>query len=206
LKRIALLLAVVLLVGCSAGETGSASCSGAGGKPVSKQYSQPPAMSIDPNKTYQATLSTSMGDIKVQLLAKDAPMAVNNFVFLAREKFYDCVKFHRVIKGFMIQGGDPTGTGRGGPGYRFNDELANAPRGGYKKGTLAMANAGPNTNGSQFFIMDADYPLPPQYVAFGQVTEGQDIVAKIASVPAGGPERSTPNEDVLINSVTIEER
>jgi cyclophilin family peptidyl-prolyl cis-trans isomerase len=205
LRRIALLLVVALLLaGCSGGAA-SGSC-GAGGKPVSKQYSQPPAMSIDPNKTYMATLGTNMGDIKLQLLPKDAPTAVNNFVFLARDGFYDCVKFHRVIKGFMIQGGDPTGTGRGGPGYRFNDELEKAPRGGYKKGTVAMANAGPNTNGSQFFIMDADYPLPPQYVAFGQVIEGQDVVAKIASVPAGGPERSTPNSDVVINTVTIEEK
>ena len=106
----------------------------------------------------------------------------------------------------MVQTGDPQGTGRGGPGYRFSDELQAAPKGGYKKGTVAMANAGPNTNGSQFFIMEADYPLPPNYVAFGRVTSGQDVVTKIASVPTTGPERSTPVDDVKINSVTIEER
>jgi cyclophilin family peptidyl-prolyl cis-trans isomerase len=208
-KKIALLLAVVLLAACSGAATPSPapkSVTKSGGKPVAKSYSQPPTMAIDPNKDYRATISTTQGDIKVQLLPKDAPMAVNNFVFLAREGFYDGVKFHRVIKGFMIQGGDPTGTGRGGPGYRFNDELEKAPRGGYKKGTLAMANAGPNTNGSQFFIMDADYGLPPQYVAFGQVTDGQDVVTKIASTPVGGPEGSTPNVDVVMNKVTIEEK
>jgi cyclophilin family peptidyl-prolyl cis-trans isomerase len=173
---------------------------------VSKSWTSPPAMQIDPNKSYTAEIKTNQGDITVELLAKDAPNAVNNFVFLAREGFYDCVKFHRVIKGFMIQGGDPTGTGRGGPGYRFADELQNAPRGGYKQGMLAMANAGPNTNGSQFFIMDADYPLPPSYVVFGRVTAGQDVVNKIASVATTGPERSTPSEDQVMEKVTITEK
>jgi len=177
----------------------------AGGKPIAKQWSQPPAMSIDQNKSYKATIKTNMGDIEVELLPKDAPTAVNNFVFLAKEGFYDGVKFHRVIKGFMVQTGDPTATGTGGPGYRFRDELEKAPRGGYKKGTLAMANAGPNTNGSQFFIMDADNPLPPNYVVFGNVTKGQDVVNKIASVPTSGRENSSPTVDVHMASVTIAE-
>src|SRR5216110_1612734 len=121
-----------------------------------------------------AVIQTNKGTIKLELLEQDAPKTTENFRLLAEKGYYDGVIFHRVIKGFMIQGGDPTGTGRGGPGYRFKDELDKAPRSGYKKGTVARANAGPDTNGSQFFIMDADYPLPPQYVAFGQVTDGQD--------------------------------
>jgi peptidylprolyl isomerase len=181
----------------------------AGGKPVAKQWSQPPAMAIDPNKSYSATIKTNMGDVKVQLFAKESPTAVNNFVFLAKEGFYDGIKFHRVIKGFMVQTGDPRGTGAGGPGYSFKDELEAAKARGYKKGVVAMANAGPNTNGSQFFIMDADYPLPPNYVVFGQVTEGQDVVNKIASVPvqpgAGGRENSSPTVDVHMDSVTVQE-
>lgn len=191
-------LALLLVVGCS--NTTS------GGKPVAKTYDAPPAITIDQNKSYTAAVKTSKGDITIELLAKDAPTAVNNFVFLSRERFYENVKFHRVIKGFMVQTGDPTGTGRGGPGYRFADELTNAPRSGYKRGAVAMANAGPNTNGSQFFIMDADYPLPPNYVAFGRVTAGQDVVGTIASVPVGGSENSTPRDDVTIESVTITER
>jgi cyclophilin family peptidyl-prolyl cis-trans isomerase len=176
-----------------------------GSKPVAKSWSSPPEMKIDPNKSYAASIKTSLGDVGIELLPKDAPMAVNNFVFLAREGYYNGVKFHRVIKGFMIQTGDPTGTGRGGPGYRFADELQNAPRNGYKKGTVAMANAGPNTNGSQFFIMDADYPLQANYVAFGRVTAGQDVVAKIASVQTTGPEGSSPVNDVVMESVSITE-
>src|SRR5208283_2302072 len=112
-------------------------------------------MAIDKNKTYTATIKTNLGDIVIQSAAKNAPSTVNNFVFLAREGFYDGVVFHRVVKGFMIQGGDPTGTGAGGPGYRFADELPTTLD--YTKGTIAMANAGPHTNGSQFFIMLADY-------------------------------------------------
>jgi peptidylprolyl isomerase len=182
----------------------------AGGKPVAKQWSQPPAMAIDPNKSYTATIKTNMGDVKVQLFPKESPTAVNNFVFLAKEGFYDGVKFHRVIKGFMVQTGDPRGNGTGGPGYSFKDELDAAKARGYKKGILAMANAGPNTNGSQFFIMDADYPLPPNYVVFGQVSEGQDVVNKIASVAVGpgaggGREVSSPTVDVHMDSVTVQE-
>ncbi|HVT89308.1 MAG TPA: peptidylprolyl isomerase [Tepidisphaeraceae bacterium] len=144
-----------------------------------KQYSKPPAMSIDANKKYTAKFTTSRGDIVCDLFAKDAPMTVNNFVFLAKDKFYDGTKFHRVIENFMIQGGDPEGTGRGGPGYRFADEVgAGKPR--HKVGSLSMANAGPGTNGSQFFITHVvtDW-LDGKHTVFGQVTSGQEVVDAI---------------------------
>jgi len=165
-----------------------------------KQYASPPQLTIDPAKSYSATIKTSAGEMTAELFAADAPNTVNNFVFLAREGFYDGVIFHRVIKGFMIQGGDPTGTGRGGPGYKFADEQVSRP---YARGTLAMANAGPNTNGSQFFIMHADYPLPPNYTIFGKLTAGEDIVDKIANAPVGAQDR--PNEPVSIEGVEIVE-
>lgn len=177
-----------------------------GGSSVAKQWSSPPAMTIDPNKQYTATIKTTMGDMTADLYAKDAPVTVNNFVFLANQHFYDNVKFHRIIKGFMVQTGDPTGTGAGGPGYRFQDEKVTLP---YTRGTLAMANAGPNTNGSQFFIMHQDYPLPPNYTIFGKLTSGLDVLDKIASVPvtAGrGGEQSVPTVDVRIESVSITEK
>ncbi|MBV9866185.1 MAG: peptidylprolyl isomerase [Abitibacteriaceae bacterium] len=133
-------------------------------------------MTIDTNKTYTATLETSRGTIICDLFAKDAPTTVNNFVFLAREGFYDGTKFHRVIADFMIQGGDPTGTGRGGPGYRFNDEVRNNPH-KHQIGSLSMANAGPNTNGSQFFITHVATPhLNGMHTVFGQVRSGQEVV------------------------------
>src|SRR5205085_3618240 len=159
---------------------------------MAKQYSSAPAMSIDPNKTYVATFETSKGKIVADLFPKDAPATVNNFVFLARDKFYDGTKFHRVLANFMIQGGDPAGTGRGGPGYRFDDELKNNPR-KHQVGSLSMANAGPNTNGSQFFITHVvtDW-LDGKHTVFGQVTQGQDVVNKVQQ----GDE---------IKSVTIEE-
>ena len=116
-----------------------------------KQWNSPPPMTIDPKKNYTATMETSKGTIEIELFAKDAPKTVNNFVFLAREGFYDGVTFHRVIPNFMIQGGDPTGSGRGGPGYKFEDEVRTNPN-KHGTGSLSMANAGPNTNGSQFFI------------------------------------------------------
>jgi peptidyl-prolyl cis-trans isomerase B (cyclophilin B) len=141
-----------------------------------KQYPSPPQMTIDPAKKYSATLSTSRGDIVVDLFAKDAPMTVNNFVFLAREKFYDGTTFHRVIANFMIQGGDPEGSGRGGPGYRFADEFKGNPH-KHNVGTLSMANAGPGTNGSQFFITHVATPhLDGKHTVFGTVTKGQDVV------------------------------
>jgi peptidyl-prolyl cis-trans isomerase B (cyclophilin B) len=145
-----------------------------------KQYKEPPKMTIDVNKTYTATFVTSKGKIVCELFAKDAPKTVNNFVFLAREKFYDGTIFHRVIKDFMVQGGDPTGTGRGGPGYKFEDETANNPH-KHHVGTLSMANAGPNTNGSQFFITHVATPwLDGKHTIFGQVKQGQDVVNAIA--------------------------
>jgi peptidyl-prolyl cis-trans isomerase B (cyclophilin B) len=145
-----------------------------------KQYSAPPKMAIDTTKKYTATFTTSRGTIVCDLFTKDAPKTVNNFVFLARDKFYDGTKFHRVIENFMIQGGDPEGTGRGGPGYRFEDEVgAGKPK--HKVGSLSMANAGPGTNGSQFFITHivTDW-LDGKHTVFGQVTSGQEVVNAIA--------------------------
>jgi peptidyl-prolyl cis-trans isomerase B (cyclophilin B) len=140
------------------------------------QYAKPPDMAIDPNKSYMATFETSRGAIVCDLFAKDAPKTVNNFVFLVREGFYDNTKFHRVIANFMIQGGDPTATGTGGPGYRFEDEVKNNPR-KHAVGSLSMANAGPNTNGSQFFITHVETPwLNGKHTVFGQVKTGQDVV------------------------------
>jgi peptidyl-prolyl cis-trans isomerase B (cyclophilin B) len=136
-------------------------------------------MVIDPTKTYRATIETTRGSIVCELYAKDAPKTVNNFVFLARDKFYDGTRFHRVIEDFMIQGGDPEGTGRGGPGYRFEDELKDNPR-RHQIGSLSMANAGPNTNGSQFFITHVVTQwLDGKHTVFGQVLSGQDIVNSI---------------------------
>jgi peptidyl-prolyl cis-trans isomerase B (cyclophilin B) len=143
---------------------------------MSKQYSAPPEMAIDTNKKYTATFNTSRGEIVCELFPKDAPKTVNNFVFLAKEKFYDGTVFHRVIADFMIQGGDPTGSGRGGPGYRFEDETKGNPN-QHQVGTLSMANAGPNTNGSQFFITHvATNWLDGKHTVFGKVTKGQDVV------------------------------
>ena len=168
---------------------------------MSQQYSSPPDMIIDTSTSYTATIRTSMGDITAELFASESPRTVNNFVFLANEGFYDGVIFHRVIDGFVLQGGDPTGTGRGGPGYRFEDELEAAERRGYPKGTLAMANAGPNTNGSQFFVMHADTALPPQYAVFGQTVDGLDVVEAIGKTPTGPGDK--PVEDVVIETIDI---
>jgi peptidyl-prolyl cis-trans isomerase B (cyclophilin B) len=143
---------------------------------MSKQYSAPPEMAIDTNKKYTATFNTSRGEIVCELFPKDAPKTVNNFVYLAKEKFYDGTVFHRVIADFMVQGGDPTGTGRGGPGYRFEDETKGNPN-KHQVGSLSMANAGPNTNGSQFFITHvATNWLDGKHTVFGKVTKGQDVV------------------------------
>jgi len=165
------------------------------------QYDAQPELTIDLAKTYEATLHTSEGDITIEFYAADAPQTVNNWLFLAGEGFYDGVIFHRTIPGFMIQGGDPTGTGSGGPGYQFRDEFHSKTS--YERGTVAMANAGPNTNGSQFFIMHDDYGLPNAYSIFGKVTEGMDVVDAIAAKPAGAQDR--PQDPVSINSVTITE-
>ncbi len=177
----------------------------AGQRPQGRnKWGQAPAMALDATKTYTAKLDTNFGEITISLFGDVAPKTVNNFVFLATQGFYDGAIFHRVIKGFMIQGGDPTGTGTGGPGYRFDDEPVVTP---YKLGTLAMANAGPNTNGSQFFIVQgpSGTRLPPSYTIFGEVTQGMEVVDKIAATPVGGPERSSPRERVVINSVTVTE-
>src|ERR671928_1692246 len=155
-----------------------------------------------------AVIETNKGTIRVELLESDAPKTTQNFITLAQRGYYDGIIFHRVISGFMIQGGDPTGTGRGGEsawGGRFADEINRSSelyRGAYTKGTVAMANAGPNTNGSQFFIMHADYPLPPSYSKFGRVIEGQDVVDAIASVEKDRSDR--PRKDVVMEKVTIE--
>lgn len=171
------------------------------GAPMTKQYDAAPDLTIDLSKEYKVVLHTSAGDISADLHAADAPQTVNNFLFLGGDGFYDGVIFHRVIPGFMVQGGDPTGSGRGGPGYKFRDETHSKTS--YKRGTLAMANSGPNTNGSQFFIMHADYGLPNQYTIFGQVTDGLDIVDAIATAPTGAQDR--PHDPVTIDSVTITE-
>ena len=160
-----------------------------------------------PNRT--AVIQTNHGTIKFELLEADAPKTTENFRLLAEKGFYDGVIFHRVIKGFMIQGGDPTGTGRGGQsawGGRVADEInasSEVDRRGYKAGTVAMANAGPNTNGSQFFIMHVDYPLPPSYTIFGRVTEGHDVVNAIAKTKTDSGAR--PQSEVKMEKVTIEE-
>jgi peptidyl-prolyl cis-trans isomerase B (cyclophilin B) len=136
-------------------------------------------MQIDPAKRYTARMETDKGTIDLELYPQHAPKTVNNFVFLAREGFYDGLTFHRVIANFMVQGGDPTGTGRGGPGYKFEDELNGNPL-QHETGTLSMANAGPNTNGSQFFITHAPQPhLNGRHTVFGKVTQGQDVVNAI---------------------------
>ncbi len=144
-----------------------------------QSWNQPPAMEIDLQKTYRATIETPRGEIVLELYPQHAPKTVNNFVFLSRQGFYDGVPFHRVIKNFVIQGGDPTGTGRGGPGYQFEDETANNPL-THETGMISMANAGPNTNGSQFFITHAPQPhLDGKHTVFGKVVEGMDVVLAI---------------------------
>lgn len=151
------------------------------------------------------TIETNYGKIVFETYNNDAPKTVNNFITLANKGFYDGLTFHRVIKGFMIQGGDPNGNGTGGPGYKFEDELnpnTESYKNGYKKGVVAMANAGPNTNGSQFFIMTEDYPLPNAYTIFGKVVEGQDAVDRIANVSTGPNDK--PVEPVVMSKVTVE--
>jgi len=144
-----------------------------------KQWDRPPAFAIDPEKSYRALIETERGTIELALYPQQAPQTVNNFVFLAREGFYDGVTFHRVIGNFMIQGGDPTGTGRGGPGYHFDDEIKGNPL-QHETGVISMANAGPHTNGSQFFITHAPQPhLDGNHTVFGKVTAGQNVVNAI---------------------------
>ena len=165
-----------------------------------QKFADAPEMGIDPSKRYTATMDTSMGTIVIALDAVNAPITVNNFVFLAAHHYYDGVIFHRIINGFVCQGGDPTGTGRGGPGYRFPDEPVKQR---YQIGSLAMANAGPNTNGSQFFLISgpSGAGLPPQYNHFGQVVKGLEVVDAMQRVDTDRSDK--PRQDVVINSVTI---
>ena len=171
-----------------------------------KQYSSPPPTTIDPTMTYTATIDTSAGAMTLELFPSEAPLTVNNFVHLARDGFYEDGQFHRVIRDFMIQGGCPLGTGTGGPGYRFQDEPISRK---YVRGTLAMANAGPNTNGSQFFIVHgAEVGLPPNYTIFGKLTDGDEVLDTLANAPvtrSRGGEPSEPTERLVINNITIEE-
>jgi cyclophilin family peptidyl-prolyl cis-trans isomerase len=159
-------------------------------------------MCIDASKRYTASMVTSKGTLTIALDPIAAPATVNNFVFLARYHYFDGIVFHRIIPGFVLQGGDPTGNGTGGPGYRFADELPKAGR--YELGSLAMANAGPNTNGSQFFVISgpSGIRLPPQYSLFGKVVAGLDVVAAIDAI---GTSSGTPKESVTIESVSITE-
>ncbi len=174
-----------------------------GSSPKAQTFGDQPSMCIDPTKRYTAQLSTSLGDMTIALDAAAAPLTVNNFVFLARYHYYEGVIFHRIIRGFMCQGGDPTGTGTGGPGYRFADELPK--RGRYQIGSVAMANAGPNTNGSQFFLISGPngVQLPPSYSLFGQIVTGLDVLEAMQNVPTGSQDR--PKDPPVVTSVTITE-
>ena len=197
--------AVPVLAGCGSSDSASTAAdttaSAAAPAADAKTWAAAPAMSIDANATYTAAMQTSMGDITIALDPKQAPKTVNNFVFLSKQGFYNGLTFHRVIPEFMIQGGDPTGTGSGGPGYSFPDELPAA--GQYKIGSVAMANAGPDTNGSQFFIITGanGVSLPPSYSLFGQVTKGQSVADAISNVPRDAADK--PNSPVTITSVKI---
>ena len=174
-----------------------------GSSPRMTSFDAAPPMFIDPAKTYIATMKTSLGDLIIALYPDQAPKTVNNFVVLARYHYYDGLVFHRIINGFMCQGGCPEGSGMGGPGYRFEDELP--AHGAYEIGSLAMANSGPNTNGSQFFIVSGPNGagLPPQYSLFGKVVGGLEIVAAMQAVATRPGDR--PVDDVVIESVTIAE-
>jgi cyclophilin family peptidyl-prolyl cis-trans isomerase len=173
-----------------------------GSSPQRQKFDAEPEMLIDLSKTYTATMVTSKGTMEILLDPLAAPKAVNSFIFLARWHYFDGIVFHRIIPGFVLQGGDPTGSGAGGPGYRFQDELPKPGR--YELGSLAMANAGPNTNGSQFFVISGPdgVRLPPLYSLFGKVVKGLDVVTTINDV---GTPSGKPREDVVIESVTIDE-
>ena len=169
-----------------------------------QQYDAPPAMQIDPGKTYTATFKTDRGDIVIDLFAAEAPVTVNNFVFLARDGFYDNTTFHRVIANFMAQGGDPTGTGRGGPGYRFDDEPGALALTHDGPGVLSMANAGPNTNGSQFFITHGPTPhLNGKHGVFGKVRD-QDSLDVLLAIRTRDPMRD-PNPGDALHTIEIAE-
>jgi len=171
-----------------------------GSSPKQRNFDRAPEYCLVEGATYRAVINTSAGELPVNLFADRAPVTVNNFVFLARYHYYDGVVFHRIIPGFVVQGGDPTGSGAGGPGYRFRDELPE--KGAYELGSLAMANAGPNTNGSQFFIISgpSGIGLPPLYSHFGKLSGGLDV---LASIEATGTPGGTPRSPTTIESVTI---
>lgn len=176
---------------------------------TNKTFTAPPPVTINPSGTYTAVLTTDKGVMRIPLFANEAPKTVNNFIFLAKQGFYDTTIFHRVIKDFMIQGGDPEGSGRGGPGYQFADEPVTRE---YTRGTLAMANAGPNTNGSQFFIVHADVSLPKAYTIFGKIDDADsasfatlDAIASQDVQKALGGEMSQPVTPVTVQSIVIEE-
>lgn len=175
-----------------------------GSSPQTRAFEEPPPFCIDRTARYSAIIDTSLGSLHVALDHHGAPNATNNFVVLARYHFYDGLTFHRIIKGFMCQGGCPDGTGTGGPGYTFADELPK--RGRYEIGSIAMANAGPDTNGSQFFLISGPkgVQLPPQYTLFGKTVRGLDVLERLQSVPTGMG--NAPIEAVRINSITIDER
>lgn len=207
-KNILIIIGLVVL----AGLFGWAISSRSTARQVTEGYSTttaseqvlPSSQKIEPIMNPKITIETNKGKIIFETYQADAPKAVENFVTLANKGYYNGVIFHRIIPGFMIQGGDPTGTGRGGPGYRFEDELnPNTPsaKAGYTRGIVAMANAGPNTNGSQFFIMHQDYPLPHSYTIFGKVVEGMDVVDVIATSKRNSEDR--PLEDIVMKSVTV---
>lgn len=166
-----------------------------------QKWTFPGTLPAEQIQNKQIRLSTSKGDIVFTLYSDTAPKTVSNFVYLASNEYYDGLIFHRVIEDFMIQGGDPTGTGSGGPGYKFEDELADSRT--YSRGTVAMANAGKNTNGSQFFIMHKDVPLPHSYSIFGEVVEGMDVVDMIATTPTDGRDR--PVTEITMTKVSVED-
>jgi len=172
-----------------------------GSAPKRQQFSEPPEMGINPDHRYTATMQTSMGELVIALDPIRAPRTVNNFVFLALHHYFDGIIFHRIINGFVCQGGDPTGTGRGGPGYRFADELPKP--GQYEIGSVAMANSGPDTNGSQFFLISgpSGIGLPPLYSLFGKIVKGLDVLDEMQRVATGHGDK--PKRDVVIESVTI---
>lgn len=171
------------------------------GQPKPSSY-QKAEQVLDDRPFHQATITTSCGAIELELFSSESPVTANNFAFLTGEGFYDATVIHRVVPGFVVQMGDPTGTGRGDPGYKFADELSAARTRGYGRGIVAMANSGPDSNGSQFFICLADANLPPKYAVFGKVTSGMDVVDRIAKVPVY---RNAPTETVFVETVRLRE-
>jgi peptidylprolyl isomerase len=184
-------------------DTTSTEVSGSSTAGGAKQWDSPPPMTINKSGKYTALVKTTKGDFTIDILPQQGPIAANNFVFLAKQGFYTDVPIHRIVTGFMIQTGDPTGTGSGGPGYAIKDDPVKIP---YTRGVVAMANAGPDTGGSQFFVMHKDYNLPPDYSIFGKVTKGLDTIDALADTPVqdnGQGEISSPTEKVELISVTI---